>query len=332
MRLIISIFLTFLGISPAIAQVSCNGTDIWPTLPQKQRTGLENIVAKDVFAAGRFFRVEKDGKTSYLFGTMHAPPTGKLRLPSMVVSELKKSKTLLVEVTDSVEKAFFRNLKQHKDLFQNKSDNNFSQYFSKSEWTLISKAARQGGVDNKLLKRARPWYIYLLLSGLGCDGANQSDQPVMDVRIQQISHNAGAKIRGLETPIDGINAMRGFSPEEYAMMIKAEIFGFAQSDPGDAYVTRVNMYGRGDIQLIWQYQLQIFAGLSTQAGIKVMTEFLEGQILGSRNANWLPSIKTALKKGNAFVAVGALHLGGKYGLMKSLQKDGYSITRIKFVS
>ncbi|NOX42048.1 MAG: TraB/GumN family protein [Alphaproteobacteria bacterium] len=332
MRLILSFLLTFLGVAPVAAQVSCDGTDIWPTLPQKQRAQLENIVAKDVFAAGRFFKVEKDGKTSYLFGTMHAPPTGKLRLPGMVVSELKKSKTLLVEVTDPVEKAFFRDLKQHKDLFQNKADNNFSQYFSKDEWALIKKATRRGGVSDKLLKRARPWYIYLLMSTLGCDGANQSDQPVMDVRIQQIGNNAGLNVRSLETPLDGIKAMQGFSPEEYAMMIKAEIFGLAQSDPGDAYVTRVNMYRRGDIQLIWQYQLQIFAGLSTEAGVEVMTEFLEGQILGSRNANWLPSIMKALKKGNVFVAVGALHLGGKYGLMRSLQKDGYSVTRIKFVS
>ena len=38
--------------------------------------------------------------------------------------------------------------------------------------------------------------------------------------------------------------------------------------------------------------------------------------------------KPHLEKGNAFIAVGALHLPGEEGLIELIRKQGYTVTRI----
>ena len=49
-------------------------------------------------------------------------------------------------------------------------------------------------------------------------------------------------------------------------------------------------------------------------------------ILDKRNLNWLPKIKTAIKKESCFFAIGAAHLAGNNGLVNLLRKEGFGVT------
>ena len=48
-----------------------------------------------------------------------------------------------------------------------------------------------------------------------------------------------------------------------------------------------------------------------------------------RNASWIPEIQDMAKKGDAFVAVGALHLLGDGSVVDLLGKDGWTVTRVQ---
>ena len=52
------------------------------------------------------------------------------------------------------------------------------------------------------------------------------------------------------------------------------------------------------------------------------------RLLTQRNINMAERMQTRLKEGNAFVAVGALHLPGDSGLLRLLANSGYRITRV----
>ncbi len=52
------------------------------------------------------------------------------------------------------------------------------------------------------------------------------------------------------------------------------------------------------------------------------------RLLVRRNANMAERIRVRLKEGNAFVAVGALHLPGDTGLLRLLSTAGYRVTRV----
>lgn len=51
-------------------------------------------------------------------------------------------------------------------------------------------------------------------------------------------------------------------------------------------------------------------------------------LLKDRNLKWMPQLEAELQKGALFVAVGALHLPGEYGLIKLLQDKGYRFTAL----
>ena len=52
-------------------------------------------------------------------------------------------------------------------------------------------------------------------------------------------------------------------------------------------------------------------------------------VLDNRNNKWIAKLAPVLNQGNAFIAVGALHLPGKEGLISLLSAEGYKLTPVK---
>jgi uncharacterized protein YbaP (TraB family) len=52
-------------------------------------------------------------------------------------------------------------------------------------------------------------------------------------------------------------------------------------------------------------------------------------MIKDRNKEWMKKIPSLLKTGAQFIAVGALHLAGPYGLVEQLKQIGYTVTPIK---
>ena len=51
----------------------------------------------------------------------------------------------------------------------------------------------------------------------------------------------------------------------------------------------------------------------------------EDILLNDRNKKWVKELKEIMKKESVFVAVGAGHLTGEYGLINLLKKEGYTV-------
>jgi len=68
--------------------------------------------------------------------------------------------------------------------------------------------------------------------------------------------------------------------------------------------------------------------IPNRRGVELLARFRDQKILLARNKAWTPTLTRALSAGGTFVAVGAAHLGGKYGLLPMLQRKGFKITRI----
>ena len=55
------------------------------------------------------------------------------------------------------------------------------------------------------------------------------------------------------------------------------------------------------------------------------SEKYEDLLLNDRNKKWVKELNTIMKNESVFVAVGAGHLTGKYGLINLLKKEGYKV-------
>jgi uncharacterized protein YbaP (TraB family) len=63
-----------------------------------------------------------------------------------------------------------------------------------------------------------------------------------------------------------------------------------------------------------------------KGNITDMTEEEYAIMVDNRNADWVTKLPQIIQESSSFIAVGALHLGGKNGLIKLLQKKGYKVT------
>jgi uncharacterized protein YbaP (TraB family) len=55
----------------------------------------------------------------------------------------------------------------------------------------------------------------------------------------------------------------------------------------------------------------------------------QSEFVDNRNSKWIPQIITKLSTNKCFIAVGAGHLGGEKGLIRGLQKQGFTLTPIE---
>jgi uncharacterized protein YbaP (TraB family) len=67
--------------------------------------------------------------------------------------------------------------------------------------------------------------------------------------------------------------------------------------------------------------------MSSEKHQRIIDKFM-GYIVDQRNLTMLERMKSRLKEGNAFIAVGALHLPGERGLLKLLEQEGFKVTAI----
>ena len=61
---------------------------------------------------------------------------------------------------------------------------------------------------------------------------------------------------------------------------------------------------------------------------KVMNKKTKYEIIDKRNIDWISKITALMKKESVFVAVGAAHLPGEFGILHLLKKAGYKVSPI----
>jgi uncharacterized protein YbaP (TraB family) len=134
------------------------------------------------------------------------------------------------------------------------------------------------------------------------------EQP-MDLDLAQHAHRHGSRIMTLETlqfQLDLLSKLG--SQEEIAAILGDESDGAEIAPIAGAYRT-------GDLEALVS---------ATGPAEPAMQEIL----LDARNRRWTQKLAPVLKRGGAFVAVGAGHMAGPEGLLALLDSRGFSVKRV----
>lgn len=276
---------------------SAAAADPW-SKPEPKKDPLKNPL---------LWSIEKDGKTSYVLGTMHTGVDPTTRLPDIVWKKLDEAKIFAME-TDLGGAAkldvLLKSGQSLKDLLG-------PEYWKKLEDALgVQEANRLIGF--------KPMIPATLISMKGLE-----QTPPMDGVLQGRALNQNKKIVFLE-PIDlqakvlekwmNIQALKDMLDDVDGQQKRGH-------EMYDAYVS-------GDekrILAINEEEHQDF--IKKGRPQKEYDEQME-DMLYRRNASWIPTIEKINAEGPAFIAVGALHLVGEKSVLDMLQKKGFKITRI----
>ncbi len=278
-----------------------------------------SAVAKPlVNGKGLLWKVARqDIDPSYLFGTIHATDKRVHALPPEVARALAASRSLTLEIvlTDKVkaEMAMRMVIRDGRTLDQLLGPALFNQ---------VVGVGKRYGLGRAQLKIFKPWALFTIF---GLPPAEQARQgkglPSLDEALRLRAVKAGKMIHQLETTTEQLDVLDGFKEPLQIGMLRAAVKDNAKAE--HALETMITYYLARDISGLRTWMLNQMTG--PEIGLY---EKFEHRVITARNRRMAKRMKPRLKEGHAFIAIGAMHLPGRQGIVRLLELADYKVKRV----
>jgi uncharacterized protein YbaP (TraB family) len=308
---------------------ACGGTDLVAGLEQSDPALLERL-RREASAIpngrGLLWKVEKDGLApSYLFGTMHLTDGRVTTLRPAVRQAFEASRVVIIETTDILDpQAAAAELMRHPELAMLTDGSTLKSMMSAEDQRIVADALAEHGIAFDGIDRMQPWLVTAMVSVPACEAARRNGgEPVLDLLLAREAAAAGKEVGGLETMVGQFEAMASL-PREFHVRGLIETLKLG-SLRADLHETMILLYAAGETGLIWPLFRAIQPSDDDGSGL---ADF-ERAMITTRNRAMAANAATYLAKGGAFIAVGALHLPGREGLVELLKKDGFRLQPVE---
>jgi uncharacterized protein len=272
------------------------------------------------------WKIERAGRpTSYLFGTVHLTDERVTKLSPAVEQALSQSKTVALEVSDISEKATATVIAQSAPLVMFTDGRRLDGLLSGTEYDTVKRIISRSGMPSDLAALFKPWIVTMIMSVSDCERTSiQQGARVLDMKIAEVGKARGLQVVGLETIPEQLQALAAVPEPQQLDMLRASL-KFADRT-NDMMETLVQLYLERKISAALPFQIAI----AKQVGIgnEAFAGFQE-KLLTERNIKMRTTAEPLLEQGGVFIAIGALHLPGKQGLVALLREAGYTVTPIE---
>ncbi len=273
----------------------------------------ENIVPTEKSLA---WKISGKGlkKPSYLYGTIHIIPKNEFELPGSIREGLDnvrrvtfeidmKEMTNLASQMSLITKSFMAGGKTLKDLL------------NAEDYKLVKAKMAEKGLPSGMFERMKPMFLSTLFSsdegGPTAGGAITS----VEMELYRISKNRRLESAGLET---AAFQMSVFDSIPYAAQAKMLVDNLRSVDTSSTQAGQLD-------QMLQMYRDQDITAMQSMIGEDSGMGQYEDILLKKRNLNWIPVMGRMMAEKPTLFAVGAGHLGGKYGVVALLRKEGYRV-------
>jgi uncharacterized protein len=193
------------------------------------------------------------------------------------------------------------------------------------EYKQVEQTVTKSGMPGELAAMMKPWLVSMLLATSDCERKQlAAGKAVLDLRVAAEAQKNGITVTGLETIEDQLGALAAVPDDQQIAMLKVGLKYIDRAD--DMMETMVQMYLKRQIGAAMPFQLALAAQSGTSPSV---FDGFKKTLLIDRNAKMRDAAIPLLDKGNAFVAVGALHLPGPTGLVALLREKGYTVTAVE---
>jgi len=254
------------------------------------------------------WKADKDGATTWLFGTIHIGVDAAADLPPWVGQRLDAAPVFVMEADTSDVGALAQALQRH-DGGSLRNDLGPA-YWEKLEGAIGAKLA--AGFDGM-----KPFAVMTLLIA-----KDLPMTPPMDGVLSDRAKAAGKPVRYLETALDQLALIDPWmsTADIKALLDNREL----------ARTTTLEMlaaYRAGDERamgaMFEDQRLWLAAGRKPET----FPAYVDA-LLARRNRAWVPKLEELHAAGGAFVAVGAGHLVGPKNVLDLLAERGFTVTRV----
>ena len=256
---------------------------------------------------------------SYLFGTHHLIPIQFLDSVPGLYKAFNECNTVIGEIvlsnidaTSKIQKAAVMPDKTRINDLLNEDEYKF---VDKELKAVLKFGLKDVSVMNpSLLLNMYELEIYKKLTGF-------RDNQQSDSYFQQVAIEKGKKVVGLETVDQQIAVLFGNGSLERQADILFQTIENKESILSEM-IQLNKLYKAGKIDKLVELS-------KSKDNITDMTDEEYAKLVDNRNADWMTKLPFYFKESSCFVAVGAIHLGGKNGLVMQLQKAGYRVKAVE---
>lgn len=270
---------------------------------------------------------EPDRAASYLFGTLAVTDERVHRLPKATAAALAAARYVAVEHEDGSLRRITEalNTLDQKGVLQAAGDRTLETMLTPAEIQRAGRALAKSGLQPAVFAKARPWVALVALSPTDCERSRLvAGKRTLDEALADNAEMRGVGTLGLEPMELRYQALADLPEPDQLALLKAEIA--LQSRVNDMTETLVQLYLARDLGAMWPLQ----AALGMKSGAERKTyDLYEEEVIGGRNRRMMNRVHGHLVRGGVFIAVGALHLQGKSGLVAQMKDAGFIVTPIE---
>jgi uncharacterized protein YbaP (TraB family) len=188
---------------------------------------------------------------------------------------------------------------------------------------LFSKVAplmAERGVSQSVLPRYKPWAVFMMLS---MPKANTNTGLFLDMILYEMAKQQGKQVYGLETVAEQLAVFDNTPIPDQIVLLREAVGQYHSQEQGFADI--MDRYLARDVAGI--VSLSAKDTPVTPAEQQISEAFMK-RLLEDRNVRMVNRLLPRLREGGAFIAVGALHLPGKRGILQLLQDQGYQVSAV----
>jgi uncharacterized protein YbaP (TraB family) len=276
---------------------------------------------------GVLWRIEKSGAPpSYLFGTVHSTDDRAIAMAKTAAAHIAGAKVVATELGgpfDKIAMAEIGGTMIGKALAR--EDDTLASLGPPEDLALVEKFLAGRGLNAAFAHHIRPWFLALLTAAPLCEIQRQKlELPFVDEVVARTGRDLGIKVVGLETIDEQTDVMASLDPKLAGMVL---ISAARRPDLiDDVYATMIDLYVKQEPAEILPVidASHILTPVEAEA-----QEDMAKHLIGGRNKIMAERARPLLDAGGAFIAVGALHLVGKGGLIALLRAEGFIVTNVR---
>ncbi len=273
------------------------------------------------------WRIEGDDlEPSWLYGTMHVTDPRVLKMSPEALAGYDAAATIVLESAELADLAAAQaRLMADTGLTMLTDGSTLQSLLQGDDLQRVEAALTERSIPIALVSRMKPWMIFSIIAMPACELQRSGQgEPFLDKKLADDALSGGKALKGLETLAEQVSILANL-PIDLQVRLLADTAALG-STLDDMMTTMTDLYLAGQINMIMP--LVEYGARQSGGDDSTYAEF-EQTMITTRNHTMAERLQPLLAEGNAFVAVGALHLPGEDGLVQLLRDSGYRVTAVR---
>jgi hypothetical protein len=262
------------------------------------------------FGRGLLWRVAKEGvAASHIYGTIHVPDPRLAELPAVVRQRFDAATSLMLEfVPDPYSRSRFLEAAVFLDR------QTLAEKIGAEDFERAVEHLAPIGLPREVVNKLKPWGVLLNLRN-----PRRAEQGApLDSQLLELARARRLPLHQIEGVEEQIFTFDEFPMESQIALLKHSL---AHRDELLELAERtMEAYLERDLAAIWRLREQFIA---RHPGIAAHQAVMTKRVVHDRSVVMAFRMQRELRRGGAFVALGALHLYGDKGVLALLEADGY---------